>query len=298
MSEIIISIVITNYNRKDMLGRCISLLEENTKVKHELIVVDDASSDGSAEMVRKKFPKAKLIANKENLGFAKSNNLGISASKGEFVILLNNDIEVGKNWEWGFLDAAKDDETGIVGCKLLYPNGRIQHAGCSLTPWKIVFHGRGDADKGQYDKVREYDYVTGAAFFIKRAVIEKIGYLDEGYSPLYYEETDYCMRAKKAGFRVVYTPKSVLIHKEGATVTGMGRVFYYRERSRVRFMLKNYSPLWLVLAFPAEVFRLVKSVFKGRTSPFLKAYGYNFNRLWEIFKKRKEIYCDKGAMSR
>lgn len=282
-----ISIIVTNYNKKEMLERCISLIKRHTKEDYELIVVDDASTDGSAKMVKETFLEVTLVANRQNHGFAKSNNLGMTKATGELILLLNNDVEVHSDWEDGLLEAAKEKDAGIIGCKLLYPDGRIQHAGCSLSPWRIIFHGRGEADNGQYDRIRECDYVTGAAFLIKRAVVKRIGYLDEGYSPLYYEETDYCARARKVGFKVIYTPKTKLVHREGETTGSMPNVFYYRERSRVRFMLKNYSLVWLLLAVPAELLRLVKSVVKFRTGPFLRAYWHNLLRLGEIWEKRK-----------
>ncbi|MDD5317640.1 MAG: glycosyltransferase family 2 protein [Candidatus ainarchaeum sp.] len=280
------SVVIANCNGKSMLRPCLSALAKHGKGV-EVIVVDNGSSDGSRQMVEDLFPGVVLEKNRENMGFAKASNQGIRRASGEFVVLMNNDVEVGPGWQAGLLDAARQGKAGIAGGKLLFPDGRIQHAGCMVRPWGIERIGYGERDDGRFDARREVDYVTGALMLVKREVIEKIGLLDEEFSPAYYEETDYCWRARKAGFRVVYAPETVAIHGESGTSAGLGGRFYLREKNRVRFMLKNYPVGWLLAAAPFEFARFLASFPLLRTGSFLRAYCHNFSRLPGILEARQ-----------
>jgi len=277
-----LSIIIPNWNNSGVLRKCLESVTKNTECEHEVIVVDNGSSDGSAQMVKASFPKVRLIRNKENLGFSKAVNQGLREAKGEKLLLLNNDVKVPAGWCKAFLKASEGPGVGIVGCKLVFPNGDLQHAGCSIKPWGIVRHGYREKDNGQYDEEREVDYVSGAAFLINRGVIAEIGLLDEEYSPAYYEETDYCWRARKAGFKVLYSPEPVVEHVEWATTEKMPDLYYIRERNRVRFMLKNYPLTWLLISVPFELARFLASFPLIRTGRFLRAYYYNLSRLNEV----------------
>lgn len=222
---------------------------ENTSCPNcHLIVVDDGSVDRSVEMVELEFPSVKLIRNMKNQGFAKSNNIGIKYALtmgAQYILLLNTDIViVGKEWLPIMINLiASDSNIGIVGCKLLYPNGRLQHAGGIIGVSGFRHRGIQEKDVGQYDKVQIVDYVTGAAFLIKVEVINQIGLLDEGFSPLYFEEIDWCARAKFYGYKVVYTPIPALIHKSRSTtrlITKRKTDFYYK-RNWIRFFLLNFK---------------------------------------------------------
>ncbi len=135
-----------------------------------------------------------------------------------------------------------DNKIGIVGCKLVFPDGTLQHAG-GLVKLRVPYHrGECEKDTGQYDRVELVDYVTGAALMIKAEAIRKIGLLDEGFSPLYYEDTDWCVRAHLYGYGIAYTPKPTLIHHCGASSNKLGseRKKFYAKRSFIRFVLLNY----------------------------------------------------------
>jgi GT2 family glycosyltransferase len=212
------------------------------------VVVDNASIDGSVEMLQEKFSQIKLIRNAENTGFSKANNQGIRfaiENGAKQVLLLNNDVEItNPKWLHQLSDVLESDpKIGIVGCKLLYPNGTIQHAG-GVIKLRVPYH-RGECakDTGQYDKVEFVDYVTGAALLIRSEVIRRIGLLDEGFTPLYYEDTDWCVRARLYGYKVAYTPIPTLIHHCGSSSSKLSREKkrLYSRRSFIRFVLLNYQ---------------------------------------------------------
>ena len=213
-----------------------------------MVVVDNASSDDSVQMIQRQFPQVKLIKNPVNAGFSKANNQGIRyalSQDAKYVVLLNNDVEItDERWLDELISIAESDsKIGILGCKLVFPNGILQHAG-GLIKLKVPYHrGENQKDIGQYDHVEPVDYVTGAALMIKTEVIYKIGLLDEEFTPLYYEDTDWCVRAKLYGYTVLYTPKPALIHHCGASSSKLGdeKKRFYGRRSFIRFFLLNYQ---------------------------------------------------------
>jgi len=212
------------------------------------VVVDNASTDGSVEMLHELFPRIKIIQNSQNMGFSKANNQGIRfalENGAKQVLLLNNDIEIISPIWLDELSRVLESDTkiGIVGCKLLYPDRTIQHAG-GVIKLRVPYHrGEGTKDTGQFDKVEFVDYVTAAALLIKSAVIRRIGFLDEGFTPLYYEDTDWCVRAQFYGYKVAYTPSPTLIHHCGSSSSKIGseKKRLYSRRSLIRFVLLNYQ---------------------------------------------------------
>lgn len=190
--EILVSIIILNWNKKDLTRNCLNSILKNTEYPYyEIIVVDNGSNDGSPQMIKNEYPMVKLIENKRNLGFSKGNNIGIKYSKGDYIFLLNNDTEVTNNWLNSAVKVANSSsKIGIVGCKLLFPDGKIQHAGGWMDERAMGhLYGYGEVDKGQYNKIYEVEFVSGAAMLIKKEVIDKIGLLDEGFSPAYKEKS-------------------------------------------------------------------------------------------------------------
>ncbi len=242
-------VVITNWNGQKLLRACLASFFENTSCPNcHVIVVDDGSTDRSAEMVELEFPDVKLIRNMKNQGFAKSNNRGIkyALTKGaQFILLLNSDIIiVGKEWLPAMINLIESDSSiGIVGCKLIYPNGRLQHAGGIIGVSGFHHRGINEKDVGQYDKVQTVDFVNAAAFLIKAEVIRQIGLLDEGFSPLYFEEIDWCARARFYGFKVFYSPVPALIHKGRSTTRLLPKrkTDFYIKRNWIRYFLLNFK---------------------------------------------------------
>jgi len=253
-----VSVIIPNYNGARTISACLRSVATVDYANFEIVLVDDASTDESLSIVRGSFPDVKIIENSENLGFGRAVNRGIKASSGEIVILLNMDTVVRKDWLSQLVQAlVSDQRIMIVGSKILDPDQKtIQHAGGLLNHNAVAFHiGRGETDIRQYEELREVDYVCGASMGFRRKLLTEIGYLDEGYAPLYYEDTDLAFRAKRRGYRVVYVPGSVLSHHENYSTGGLGVSFYYLfHKGRIRFAIKNYEFRYLFTGFlKAEV---------------------------------------------
>jgi len=218
------SIVIPSYNGIAFTEACLAALEETLPagLDYEIIVVDDASTDGTSERLRaraKSRTRLKVLRNETNSGFIVTCNKGASAATGEVLVFLNNDTLPQRGWLVPLLRLLRDrKDAGAVGGKLMFPGGRLQEAG------DIIFRdgsganfGRGDydADDPLYSYAREVDYCSGALLATPRALFRELGGFDEDFSPGYYEETDYCFRVRQKGYRVYYQPDSVVIHVEG-----------------------------------------------------------------------------------
>lgn len=224
----IASVIIPVYNNLEYTRQCINSILENTPEFNEIqfIIVDNASTDGTGEYLSnlcKEYKNIEVISNSENLGFAKGCNQGIRAAKSKFIVLLNNDIVVTKGWLSNLIQEAQMyPDVGIVGSRLLYPNSNIiQHIGVKFA--KVL-----DYHPYHYSKLRDqkyvpeaeistdYNCVTFACVLIKKEVFDKIGLLDEEYINS-YEDVDFCIRAREAGFRIRYCAKSILYHYESKT---------------------------------------------------------------------------------
>lgn len=224
-----VSILIVSYNTKNFIIPCIQSIERFAPKGTEVIVVDNSSTDGSLEELKAQSAKLKtttqelkLIENSKNLGYAKAVNLGIKASSGEYIFILNPDTKLTKDTIDKLLEyALLRKNLGIIAPKLLNPDGSLQ-ASCFNEPTlfgaiKEYFFGiKGTFEKyaPKGDKPVEVDAVVGAAMFIPRTVVDKVGMFDERYF-MYFEDLDYCRRVRHAGFAVCYLPKSKVIHAHG-----------------------------------------------------------------------------------
>jgi GT2 family glycosyltransferase len=258
-----LSIILVNYNSKAYLASCLSSIKQlSNSLSLETIVVDNASTDGSQEMIVSSYPKVSLIKNSSNLGFGKANNLGIQLAKGKYILLLNNDTTL-KNDALTilvqFLD--KNQKAGIVTSKLYESSGKIQKNCRSfpVTPFDTMF-GRASLlsklfpnnpitrkntmSTWDYKTPRQVDWVSGAAMMVKREVFDRIGLLDENIF-MYWEDTDFCKRAKDAGWEIWFTPEAEIIHYTGL---GGGRrslwlklfTIYHMHWSAYYYFRKHY----------------------------------------------------------
>jgi len=219
-----VAIIVLNWNGGQILRKCLTSLRK-TIGNYKVIVVDNGSTDGSEKIVSR-FPEYDLVRNKDNMGYSKGNNVGIRYAmkkyKPKYILLLNNDVAIADpKWLDKLIEvASRDGKIGIVGCKLLYPDGRIQHAGIRFAGSRITFGaghiGYGERDVGQYDRVYEVQGITGACMLIKSEVLKEVGLLDERFTPYWYEDVDYSLRAGKK-FKIMFVGTTKVIHLEGST---------------------------------------------------------------------------------
>ncbi len=218
----LVSIIVPVFNKLELTHRCLKSLLRNTRYpNYEVIFVDNGSTDGTRAYLQKlDKPNLRAVFNAQNLGYVGGCNSGASVAKGEYLLFLNNDTEVRPFWLTNLVGLAeKTEDAGIVGAKLVYPDGHLQEAGGIIfsdgNGWN---YGRGmDPNDPRFNFVREVDYVSGAAMLVKRELWEKAGGFDQRYAPAYYEDTDLCFSAREYGYKVYYQPASVVIHYEGQT---------------------------------------------------------------------------------
>jgi GT2 family glycosyltransferase/glycosyltransferase involved in cell wall biosynthesis len=215
-----ISIIIPVFNQFHFTRGCLASLQENQGTERfEVIVVDDCSMDDTAEAVPR-MPGLVYLRNETNSGFIASCNRGAEKARGKYLVFLNNDTLVKPGWLTALLDTFSEERrAGIVGSKLVYPDGRLQEAGgiiwSDASGWN---YGKfDDPQKPEYNYLRETDYCSAAALMIPKALFAKVGGFDSRYAPAYYEDTDLSFKIRQAGYKVLYQPLSEVIHYEGAT---------------------------------------------------------------------------------
>lgn len=259
-----VAAVILNWNGRPYLEACLAALAAQTYPIARVLLVDNDSTDDSVPFVRQAFPAVEVIANGGNVGFAAGNNVALRAlaadtdtPNADIALLLNPDVVLSPGCVAALAAAmAADPAIAIAGGKLWYPDGTtLQHAGGYITrPQAMPGHyGVGERDMGQQDAARDVEYVIGAALAVRLSALAQIGLFDEGFF-LFYEDTDLCVRARAAGYRVVYEPRATAVHVESAvTVRGS---FAYLQRfhsGRWRYLLKQFTAAELLDdTLPAE----------------------------------------------
>jgi GT2 family glycosyltransferase len=309
-----VSIIIVNWNQKKALATCLSSLKNKTAyVGYDVIVVDNGSSDGSVQLVKEKFPWADIITLNKNYGFSIGNNKGIvyalKKNNPAYVLLLNNDTEIVQNeWLSKMVTVAEgESNVGIVGCKLIYPGGKTQYIGTKINVKGLTWIN--PSTEGNLTEVFDVDAVLGACFLIKKEVIDKIGFLDVGFSPFFHEESDFCVRAKKAGYRTCMVLSVCVVHfwKMSVGKVNSEYIEYIVRRNAIRFMLLNFPTKWLLMRVPVEArvfvsFFIARSLGKRRILPIrlrtgeellgrlklnVYAWLHNLRNLQEILNKRR-----------
>jgi len=258
-----------NWNTCEILRNCLVSIFASTKdVEFEVIVIDNASSDGSVDMVKSEFPQVEIIANTENRGFAAANNQGITIARGRYVLLLNNDTVV--------LDGVIDNtvafadsypKAGITGCRVLNKDKTLQPS-CFMFPSalnmflsttylyklfpKSKFFGRSHMTWWDRNDIKEVDVVTGCFMLVRREVIEQVGLLDERFF-MYAEETDWCYRIKQTGWQIMFTPNAEIIHLHGVSSKQVKpKMVVQWRRSMLLFFKKHrsllaYGLVWILI---------------------------------------------------
>ncbi len=313
MHDTDVSIIIVNWNTRELLRDCIKSVYENTHdVSYEIIVVDNNSSDGSAAMVSESFGDVKLVCNSTNAGFAAANNQGMSEATGRYVLLLNSDTVVlesaiDRSVEW------MDSHGGaaVMGCRVLNPDRSMQRT-CFMFPSvlncflltsylsKLIgggFFGREQMQSWRRDSEREVDVVTGCFMLVRSEAIEQIGMMDEDYF-VYGEETDWCWRFKESGWDVVFSPVGEIVHYGGQSSRQSAGAMMLQLRGSILLFFRKHKSLFEYFAarFLIGMFFLLRAPFwavgglrggsKGKES--LVRSGYYFKAsFFAIFRPGK-----------
>ncbi len=249
-----LSIIIVSWNTRELLLRCVkSVVESDPEISREMIVVDNGSWDGSIHEVEKAFPFVHLVGNEKNLGFAKAVNQGLRKASGRYILLLNPDTEVKNGAIHELLSFMEShSRTGVAGAQLLNSDGSKQNSIANfpslatelfnkrLLRW--LFPRRFPGKERKYSEPVEVDSVVGACMMVNREALDQVGVLDEDYF-LFLEETDWCYRMKKAGWKIYHVPRAEVYHSQGKsaeTVKKRAKIEYYR--SRYHYFRKNKGP--------------------------------------------------------
>lgn len=265
-----LTISIVNTDNRALLARCLASIEASVRrTPYRIVVVDNASTDGSAEMVAADFPDVTLVRNPERLGYGASHNRAIAVATSPYLLLLNEDMEMVDDAIDRMMDKAqRTDRLGVLGCRILNPDRTLQHS-CfrfpslrrelfdALFPYTLLF-GRAPLRSKMFEwdhhSEREVDIVLGCCLLVRRDVLEGIGPFDPAFF-VYSEEHDLCRRARDAGLRVLFTAEAEMIHFGGQTSKRMSlRMALVQLDSRMRYFRKHHG-----LA-AAAVFRLILCV--------------------------------------
>jgi GT2 family glycosyltransferase len=256
--------VVVNWNGREVLEPCLRTLLASSYQNLSVLVVDNASSDGSAQFVGEEFPSVRLAEQSSNLGFAAGVNAGLQFALNEgadYVLLLNNDIELDGDAVTALVDAAlAHPKSAFIGPLIYYADrpSVIWSAGGAVSFWTgaIRHLGLREEDVGQYAAVREVDYVTACAVLASAEAVRVIGVMDEGYY-MYNEDTDWCVRARDAGFDVLFAPGARIWHKVSMSSGGGLTPFkiYHRLRSTLRFFSLHARPYHWIGIVPLTTVR-------------------------------------------
>lgn len=276
-SEVMLSILIVNFNGKDFLGPCFDSIREHVTVPYEIIVVDNASHDGSAEYVARSYQEINLIAGKVNLGFAAGNNLAACSAKGKYLLLLNNDTLLLGDLKDAVALLSSDPSIGALGCRMRGRANEYRYsAGHFPSPLRLlsfstIFNRSGPFKNGDFpagdETLYDVDWVEGSFILTRSELWQSLGGMDEDYF-MYVEDIDFCKRVHDSGFRVVYFPFLSFLHYGGYSSSRLGMLIkgfrrYHRKFSSSMVQLAAQLILTLGLLLKAAVYALI-SLASGR----------------------------------
>jgi GT2 family glycosyltransferase len=300
-----VSVIIANYNGKPYLEQALVALRDQTFRDFEAIVVDNASTDGSPQLVASEFPQVELVSLDENSGFAKANNIGIGRARGEFIALLNNDAMPAPSWLEELIAAARrHPEAGFFASQveLYYQPGLLDSAGDELSTAGTVFR------RGHLQPAANYsqeEYVFGAqacAALYRRELLQRVGLLDEDFFCV-YEDADLSYRAQLAGYKCLYVPRGKVRHRGGSTIGRFSRTYVYQSHRNVEYLLVKDLPTPILLrVLPAHAFyNLMAFVFfasQGQGPAFVQAKWDALCALPRLMAKRRRIQSELRVSSR
>lgn len=296
MQEPRVAIITSTLNQEENLKKCLKSLKKNANYKnYKMYFMDDSGTGEIAKRIRKEFPWVDVSSNIKNEGYSTSNNFlikkAIKEYNPDYILHIDDDTEVvDKNWLNGMIVIGEENKNvGIVGCKIIYPNGRLQWF---FKNGEINFLSDNNNVKetNETSGIYELKEVIGACLLIKRKVIEEIGLLDEKFNPAYREESDFCFRAGKKGFKIIYFGKTKLIHKCGSSTKNVKDwIWQIKKRNAIRLEWLNYNYLNIIRN---TFIHLGSAIFTNKPFSKLKmliaAYKENFKNIKEIKQKRRE----------
>ena len=266
MSQPLVISVILNTNRCADTLECLESLQANDYTNHYAIVLDNASSDGSVEFIRSRFPIVQIIELKANLGYAGNNNVGIQAAVdqgADWIFVLNEDTILSPDCISSLIEVAENSpRIGVVGPMVYHhdePNV-IQSAGGSIGPsWESAHLAENESDIGQFQQARKVDWISGCGIMVRRTLIEEVGMIDARYF-YYWEETEWCLRAARAGWSIMHVPAARLWHK-GVTRNYRPKplVTYYSTRNRLLTLAKHKAPVVTWIRAWTQILRTLTS---------------------------------------
>ena len=272
MNNLDLSVIILSFNTSDITGRCLGKLkiakeycESRLKNKVTVTVVDNGSSDSSAEMIRSEYPWVKLIASRTNLGFSKGNNLAMKQSKNPLILLLNSDVYVSEESLYKALAYFRVNlNCDVLGARLNYANGKLQPSAGNLpNPLNIIFwilglRGFHPKNKAYFSKAHPVGWIMGAFFMLKRKVFESTGGFDENLF-MYMEEVEWCKRILDIGFKIWYVPQIEVVHLHGASTNFDLTPGFLNELKGIKYYLKKHYPHFYL---PTKFFLILGLVFR------------------------------------
>lgn len=267
-----LSVIILSFNTKDITKRCLEHLKEakdfcekKLKNKMEVIVIDNGSEDGSANMIKEDFPWVKLKALKENTGFSKGSNIGMKQAKNPYILLLNSDVYLEIDNLYKALAYFRVNlNCDALGAKLTYADGRLQHSAgdlpnpLNIITWIFGLSGYHKKNNSFFRKAHQVGWIMGAFFLLKREVLEKVGGFDEKLF-MYLEEVEWCKRISDGGFKIWYVPMIETVHLHGASSNFDLSLGFLNEIKGIRYYLrKHYKNYYL----PIKLFLILGLLFR------------------------------------
>jgi GT2 family glycosyltransferase len=298
----LVSVVVLNFNGKEYLDTCLRSVLHADYPSFEVVFVDNGSEDGSYDYVKENFgcdSRMRLVRTSENKGFAEGNNVGIQHTKGELIAFLNNDTETDKNWLKELVNAILlDSSIGVVQSKLLsyHDPDILDCVGGVLDIFgNAKDAGRTEKEEGQYDEIREIFYACFAATLVKREVLKKVGLLDPRFF-VYFEDADFCWRARLSGYKVMYIPKSKVYHIRGATAKRVSRLgLFHKRKNKLAILIINHELGNLLKTLPVVISSYFVGFFFGVVTTrkldtnftFAEAILWNLKNLRYLLSRRR-----------
>jgi GT2 family glycosyltransferase len=291
-----VSIIVVNWNGQALLHDCLESLARQTYSEHEIIFVDNGSSDDSVYWVQKNFPQVKLVQLPTNEGFTGGNLAGLETARGEFIALINNDTQADARWLDELIKPMlRDSSVGICAGKLLLNDtARINSAGIGLTTAAVGFD-RGLGDKESLYGAPEHVFgACGAAVIYRRAMLKGIGFLDNDFF-LYGEDVDLSFRAQIAGWKCAYVPSAIVYHKLNATARKLSDLHVYYHTRNLEFVWLKNMPTGLIIRYAHHKIFQELGAFcylclrHGKWKPFFRAKRDALKMLPLMLRKRQAI---------